>query len=215
MGRRCLLILAVLAGTLVPTSVSAGAPGPGADAGIGQFAYATSIVHMDGHDYMYIAGGQRSIRANGKTRTTAYAKRARCLTMNTKRIKLIACAAFIFPRRVPERAFEFDPLLESARLRLPGKGGEGSTAMSWKGRGVPEPDAGPYADPSYGGGVYADAYRNARAGGKILGERFPARYGFALLMEGAGAGAYTGRNVSITPTESGALKVEALYRIPR
>jgi hypothetical protein len=212
--RRSLVVAAFVAASLVPVPASAEVPRPGADASVNQLAYATSIVHKDGRDYMYVAGASRSVQSNGRTRTTAFAKKARCLTMKTKRIKLIACAAFIFPQRVPDKAFEFDPLLDSAALRFRNK--DGATAMTWKGRGTPEPGFGPYADPDYGAGVYGELYRGARAGGKILDEPYPARrFGFALLMEGVDAEGFTSRNVTIRPTKSGALKVEALYRIPR
>jgi hypothetical protein len=211
--RSTLVAIAVVAG-ITPGGHAGAAPLPGADAVVSQFAYATSILHIDGRDYMYLTGANRLMRPDGRTRTTAFAKRARCLTMKTKRMKLIACAAFIFPRRVAEGAFEFDPLLGSAALRF--RNQDGLTDMSWKGRGTPEPDAGPYLDPNYGGGVYADVYRAARARGTILDEPYPARrFGFALISEGAEADGFTSRNVTITRTHGGALKVRALYRIPR
>jgi hypothetical protein len=39
--------------------------------------------------------------------------------------------------------------------------------------------------------------------------------GFAVLMEGALAEAYTGEGVTITPTDNGGYEVTATYRIPR
>jgi hypothetical protein len=204
---------AVVAVGLLPAWPATASVRPGADAAASQFAYATSIVHVDGHDYMYLTGAHRTMSPD-HTRTTAFAKRARCLTMKTKRLKLIACAAFVFPRRVSEDAFEFDPLLDSARLHF--HNGRGRTDMTWAARGTPEPDAGPYVDPNYGGGVYADIWQGAVAHGKIIGERYPARrFGFALLSEGASFDGYSGRDMTITPVAGGALKVEALYRIAR
>ncbi|HEY7875570.1 MAG TPA: hypothetical protein VIG64_10670 [Actinomycetota bacterium] len=208
------LVGALALTAVVPVSSSSGAALPGAEASVEQFAYATSILHEDGRDYMYVAGAQRATSSNGRTRTVAFAKKARCLSMKTKRIKLIACAAFINPRRVPDGAFEFDPLLGSSDLRFRQHGR--LTSMSWEGRGTPEPDAGPYADLEFGGGANASLYRAARARGKILDERYPPRrYGFALLVEGADAFGYTSRELTITRARGGAIKVEALYRIPR
>jgi hypothetical protein len=186
---------------------------PGVDARVSQFAYATAIVHKGGADYMYIAGAQRMTRVDGRTKTTGYAKKSKCVTLERKHIKLIACAAFVFPHRIPDAAFEFDPLLESASVRMKDKGG--ATGMSWAGRGTPEPYAQPYADASYGG-AYAEVYRIAKARGKILGERYPRGWmGFALLNEGVMAEGYTSRNVSIAPLDNGAYRVTALYRVPR
>jgi hypothetical protein len=192
----------------------AGAQEPGVYASVSQFAYATNIVHQGGHDYMYLVGADRNQVIGGKTRTTAFAKRVRCLTLERKRLKMIACAAFVFPKRIPDRAFEFDTLMDSASVRFKGK--DGTTAMRWTGRGTPEPNAAPYADASYGAGAYGEVYRNARARGKILGQRYPkSRMGFSILIEGAMAEGYVGEDVSITPIEGGGYKVTALYRIPR
>jgi hypothetical protein len=203
---------AVLVG-LLPSS-GARAQEPGVDASISQLAYATNIVRHGGHDYMYIVGAEHVTRPNGRTRTTAYAKRSRCVTLEKKHIKLIACAAFVFPKRIPENAFEFDPLLQSARVRIKGK--DGRTDVKWSGRSTPEPNASPFADASYGAGAYAEVYRVARASGTILGERYPrGPMGFALLIEGAMAEAYTAGDTTITRMDNGALKIETRRRIPR
>ena len=212
--RARLAALVVVAVGLVAPPAGAQASRPGAEAIVSQFAYATNIVHKDGSDYMYLAGAERSTRSNGRTKTVAFAERSKCLTLQKKNLKLIACAAFVYPRRIPDAAFEFDPLLESASVWMKGKGGR--TAMRWAGRGTPEPDAGPYADAGYGAGAYADLYRSARASGRILDERYPkGGFGFALMDEGVGAEGYTSRNVTVTRMDNGALKIEARYRIPR
>lgn len=206
-------LAAVVALGLAPLPVGHAQP-PGVHASVSQFAYATNIIHKDGDDYMYLVGAQRNTRVDGRTRTTAFAKRAKCLTMKRKRIKLIVCAAFVFPRRIPENAFDFDPLMESASVRFKRKGV--ATAMRWAGRGTPEPNVSPYADASYGAGAYAEMYRIARASGKILGERYPrGRMGFSLLIEGAMAEGYTSRDVSIVPAENGGYAVTARFRVPR
>lgn len=204
----CALLLGLVPGA------SVGAQEPGVDASVNEFAYATNIVHEDGADYMYIVGAQRTAHAGGRTKTTAYAKRTKCLTLERKHIKLIACAAFVAPRRIPDAAFAFDPLMDSASVRFRRKGAR--TAMSWRGRGTPEPSIAPYADESYGAGAFGELWRNARARGKILGERYPkGRFGFAVLMEGVAAEGYPGRGVRITPMSDGTLRVEARYRVPR
>jgi hypothetical protein len=188
---------------------------PKAAVALTQFAYATNIVHMRGADYMVLAGAQRVTRVDGRTRTTAYAQRSRCATLERKHFKVIACATFVYPHKVPDRAFAFDPLLDSARLRLSER--EGRTDVRWAGRNVPSPDASPGADPQYGAGVYADVYRDARATGRITGLAYtPRRLGsYAILDEGGFAEAYQARGMRITRLDDGGLKVSARYRIAR
>jgi hypothetical protein len=186
---------------------------PGADAAVSQFAYATTIVQKGGDDYMYLVGAERFSQVGGRTRTTAFAKRTKCLTLEKKHMKLIVCAAFVFPKRIPENAFEFDLLMDSARVRIKDKGRP--TAMKWTGRGTPEPYAAPYANVAYGG-AYAEMYRMARANGKILGERYPkGPMGFALLIQGAMAEGYTSDEMTITPLDGGGYAVSGVFRVPR
>jgi hypothetical protein len=193
----------------------AAAKDPKAFAGLTQFAYATNIVHIRGDDYMVLAGAERVTRADGTTRTTAYAQRSRCATLERKHFKVIACATFVFPHKVPAGAFDFDPLLDSARLRLSERAGQ--TNVRWAGRGLPSPDAWPGADPQYGAGVYADVYRDARARGRILVLAYNARRlgSFAIFDEGAFAEAYQVRGARITRMDDGALKVRARYKVAR
>lgn len=209
--------MAVLAGSLVLGLIPGAAVygrEPRVDASVNQFAYATNIVHKDGADYMYVVGAERTARAAGRTRTTAYAKRTKCLTLERKHLKLIACAAFVNPRRIPEDAFAFDPLMDSVSVRFARKGVR--TAVSWRGRGVPEPSIAPYADASYGAGAYGELWRNARARGHILGERYPrGGFGFAVLSQGAAVEGSPGQDVKITRLDDGNLRVEARFRVPR
>jgi hypothetical protein len=204
---------AALAVALLPVP-GAGAQQPDVDASVNQFAYATNIIHIDGHDYMYLVGAERISHAAGDTKTKAFAKRTKCLTLEKKHIKLIACAAFVFPRRIPDEDFAFDPLMDSASVRMTRDGAR--TAMRWTGRGTPEPGVSPYADESYGVGVYGDLFRAARARGRILDERYPPRgMGFAVLIEGAAVEGYTGEDVTISRTRNGGLRITALYEVPR
>ena len=207
-----LIAAATLLGVLPGATVRA--QEPGVHASTSQFAYATNIIHERGHDYMYLVGAHRSARVDGRTRTTGFAKRSKCLTLEKKRMKLIVCAAFVSPRRIPDKAFAFDPLMESASVRFRRKGER--TAMSWRGRGVPEPLFAPFADAEYGAGAYAELWRDARARGTILGTRYPPRgLGFAVLSEGGMAEGWAGSGMTVTRMSDGTLKVEARFRVPR
>ena len=216
-----LRIVRVVSLALVAAVVSALGPAaraglePEAVATVSQRAYASTVVHLHGADYMILAGAEHVTKATGATRTTAYAKKTKCATLERKRIKLIACAAFVFPRKIPARAFDFDPLLDSARLRFhkPGQ----PTSLRWQGRGTPSPDGFPGADPSYGAYAYAEVSREARANGRIVGLPYSGKHfaSFALLDEGTDAEAYDARGMKITRLPGGVLKVRAVYRIPR
>jgi hypothetical protein len=204
-----------LGALLMPLVAHAAPKDPKAHAALSQLAYATNIVHMKGADYMVLAGGQRVTRPDGTSRTTAYAQHSKCATLRRRHFKIIACATFVRPHKVASGAFEFDPLLESARLRLAERGER--TNVRWVGRHIPSPDAWPGADPQYGAGVYADVYRDARARGRISGIAYkPGRLGsFAIFDEGAFADVYRARGVRITRLDNGALRVRARYVLGR
>lgn len=193
------------------------APAAGAQAGgrvaMTQFAYATNLVHIGRSDYMIIAGAARVTNPAGRTRTTAYAKKSKCATLQKKHFKVIACSTFVWPRRIPDGNFTFDPSLDSAAARWRHDGRR--TSLSWRGVHLPSPDGSPGADPGYGAYAQANLYRDARAGGRIVGIPYRTHHfgAFALLVEGGDGEVRSGRGLHIRRTASGALKVRALYRI--
>jgi hypothetical protein len=215
MRRICLLACVALLTGMAPAGAHVLPKEPKAGGSLTQFAYASNIVRIKGADYMILAGATRVTKPTGAVKTTAYAQRSKCATLERKRIKVIACATFVFPHKVPARTFEFDPLMESAGLRLPNGGRP--TELTWKGLGTPSPDAAPGADPQYGAFAYAELYRNARADGRLLGVQYHGRHfgAFAILNEGVGADAYQSRGLRIERLPGGALKVRAVYRLPR
>lgn len=206
------LAAVTLASTLaLPAAPVAARPKAVADAV--QMAYASNIVRHAGANYFIVAGATRRTNPAGKTITTAFAQRSKCATLHKKRITLIACAAYVFPRKVPARVFDFDPLMQSARLHLTSH----RTALSWAGRGTPSPDAAPWADPGYGAVAGVDASRGARVDGRILGSAYPAHKfaAFGFLDEGAQAAVLESAGAKVVAGSPGVLVFRARYRVPR
>lgn len=206
------IFVATCAAALALVGPAGAAPHPVAT--VRQAAYATNIVHMRGANYLVLAGASRTTRPNGTTRTVGYAKRSKCATLDKKNITLIACATFVFPRRIPSDAFDFDPLLGSAQTRFDRR--LGTTSLSWRGVQDPDPNADYYADPSYGAEAGPEVSRGARAAGRIVGIPYrPRHYGaWALLVEQGDGGARTGP-LRVRSLPGGAIEVTLVTRVPR
>jgi hypothetical protein len=216
--RRLSVLISLLTMALLAPALPATAhlpAGPGAYASAGTAAIASDNVRVGGRLYMYIAGGMQSTSSSsGEARTDGFAARGRCYELEKKNFKLTVCMASFRTRPIGSGAYTFDPALGSATLSM--KDRRGDTKLTWAGRGVPSPDAGPAADPTFGAFAWAHVYRDARAKGTILGRHLELK-GFdswSFLDEGADAMVVTNGRDRLWRGSSGLYHLRTVSRTP-
>ncbi|MGH2736196.1 MAG: hypothetical protein ACRDKZ_11490 [Actinomycetota bacterium] len=143
----------------------------------------------DHGEYFFVIGAH--VVSSRGARTYAVLGRGKCEKFRGKHMTVIFCSASGRARTIPEEAFEIDPLLERASLRVKSQGRR--HRMSWSATSpAPFPDASAYPsqDFSY---AYAAAYRDARAKGSLFGRTVKTRrLDFAWMSEGADAFVFAG-----------------------
>lgn len=204
-----LVALVIGAGALPATAM------PGASGGLDQFAEADWVV-MNGRDSatMYFALGWRMVGDLGAVTLGAVGK-GKCRVERTKHMTSISCHASGRGKELDLDEFEFDPALRSAAIDFTFKGQRQS--VKWRGRGQLPYFGGQVA----GGDGFAAAgggmAREARAMGRIFGQKMVTRgwMSMAYLGQGAGLGVYTdyGRTLTVDPDGSFTYGVE--LELPR
>lgn len=172
--------------------------------GGGQLALASWLVREKGDLMLYFALAQRSVDDGGVVTFAAVGK-GKCRKFKGDDFTMMMCSASGPGRDLPLDAFEFDPLLSSARLRFKIAGS--TQTVAWRGEGrIPSLGAGAGAGDL---GVIAGASldREARANGRVLGRKVSAKQSdFSFLAQGAGAGAF------VFVAEDGTVHLERTFR---
>jgi hypothetical protein len=149
--------------TLLPQGAVA-EPMPGAFSSVYRSGDAVWLRKEHGDTFMYFAGATHSINLmNQKMATFAFADRSKCAVAETKHLKVIACSGSGHAKKIDPSHFEFDPLMETARLDYE------DAHVRWMAKQDIQPDAWPYADPSFGAFASASVSRYSRATGRLLG----------------------------------------------
>lgn len=197
MSRTLSALLATLLAlsTLFAARAVAEPAGPGVYSSAYQSAMGVWLRKEDGDTFMYFAGAAHATNlVKQKTRTLAFADRSKCAVAKTKNMTSIACAGRARARKIAPDRFEFDPLMESARLD------HRDARLQWRAEDPPFPDAAPFAHPSFGAAAFASVDRMAPASGTVLGRKmtggrwtdfgFLTQGAYALLLFDAPGGRY-------------------------
>lgn len=166
-------------------------------------------IHGD-HGVWYLAYGVRHLGPEGLI-TLGMVAKGRCHVQRGKHFMSISCMARGRVVQLAEEDFVFDPLLDTASLRLETDGF--THRVGWTGSGdraEPNSWTGTYAS-SWGAdaGAGAGLFRAARPSGRVYGETIRSR-GFmdmSYLGESAGAGAFAS-------TYGGPVELTRTFRIP-
>ena len=207
-------MLCLSAGLLSPV-----AAGPGAGAYHEQIAYASWIdMHGKTGDF---TGAFAMRYLEDELVTLGLVFKGKCRTQGDDHFVLIYCSGRGVGREIPLEDFEMHPLMDSATLKLKGRGF--SNRVTWTGRGD-----GPVGSGGVVGGdkwvaAGADMSRDAKTKGKVFGKSYRSKgwldFGFMIASTGAVAIAdvddYDTESLDIDQNRDGTFTIHQTFRIPR